>query len=106
MGSKADPPNMPKMSMSRARQVSFEDVAQLIPDAKTGVLDFIVTDDNAHLFVITKDASLHPALNTYTIKIERKSLAEKVERFRGRSSTSGSRRDMAGVNRRSPQQRR
>jgi hypothetical protein len=69
------------------------------------VLDFIVTDDNVHLFVITKDASLHPALNTYTIKIERKSLVEKVERFRG-ISTSGSRRDTAGVNRRSPQQRR
>jgi CHAT domain-containing protein len=66
------------------RPVSFGDVATLIPDTRTALLDFIVTDENAHLFVLTKDAPAQPTLNTYTVKIERKSLAEKVERFRRR----------------------
>jgi CHAT domain-containing protein len=66
------------------RPVSLGDVADLIPDTRTALLDFIVTDENAHLFVLTKDASTQPILNTYAVKIERKALAEKVERFRRR----------------------
>jgi CHAT domain-containing protein len=76
----------PKLKVQRGeiRPVSFDDVAGLIPDTKTALLDFIVTDENVHLFALTKDASAQPILNTYTIKIERKALAEKVERFRRR----------------------
>jgi CHAT domain-containing protein/TPR repeat protein len=66
------------------RPVSFDDVADLIPDTRTALLDFIVTDENTHLFVLTRDASARPILNTYTVKIERKALGEKVERFRRR----------------------
>jgi CHAT domain-containing protein len=76
----------PELRVQRGeiRPVSLDDVADLIPDTRTALLDFIVTDENAHLFVLTKDASAQPTLDTYTIKIERKSLAEKVERFRRR----------------------
>jgi CHAT domain-containing protein/Tfp pilus assembly protein PilF len=73
-----------KVHRGEIRPVSFDDAADLIPDSKTALLDFIVTDENVHLFVLTKDASAQPALNTYTVKIERKSLAEKVERYRRR----------------------
>jgi CHAT domain-containing protein len=73
-----------KVQRGEIRPVSFDDAADLIPDPKTALLDFIVTEENVHIFVLTKDASARPALNTYTIKIDRKSLAEKVERFRGR----------------------
>jgi CHAT domain-containing protein/tetratricopeptide (TPR) repeat protein len=73
-----------KVQRGEIRPVSFDDVSSLIPDTKTALLDFIVADENVHLFVLTKDASAQPALNTYTFKIDRKSLAEKVERFRGR----------------------
>jgi CHAT domain-containing protein len=66
------------------RPVSFGDVADLIPDTRTALLDFIVTDENVHLFVLNKDASTKPTLSTYTVKIDRKPLAEKVERFRRR----------------------
>jgi CHAT domain-containing protein len=76
----------PELRIQRGeiRPVSFDDSADLILDSKTAVLDFIVTDENVHLFVLTTDASAKPTLNTHTIKIERKSLAEKVERFRRR----------------------
>jgi CHAT domain-containing protein len=73
-----------KVQRGEIRPITLDDAARLIPDAKTALLDFIVTDENVHLFVLTKSASAQPALNTYTIKIERKSLAEKVERFHGR----------------------
>jgi CHAT domain-containing protein len=73
-----------KVHRGEVRPVSFDDAVTLIPDPKTVLLDFIVTDENVHLFVLTKDPSAQPILNTYTIKIERKALAEKVERYRGR----------------------
>jgi CHAT domain-containing protein/tetratricopeptide (TPR) repeat protein len=73
-----------KVQRGEIRPVSFDDAPALIPDSKTALLDFIVADENLHLFVLTKDASAQPNLNTYTIKIERKALAEKVERFRRR----------------------
>ncbi len=73
-----------KVQRGEIRPISFDDVAGLIPDSKAALLDFIVTDENVHLFLLTKDASAQPALNTYTIKIERKALAEKVDRFRRR----------------------
>jgi CHAT domain-containing protein len=76
----------PELKVQRGdiRPISLEDVADLIPNAKTALLDFIVTDENVHLFVLTRDASAEPTLITYTIKIDRKALAEKVERFRRR----------------------
>jgi CHAT domain-containing protein len=76
----------PELKVQRGdiRPVSFDDALQLIPDTKTALLDFIVTDENVHLLVLTKDASAQPALNSYTFKIERKALAEKVERYRRR----------------------
>jgi CHAT domain-containing protein len=73
-----------KVQRGEIRPVSFEDVTDLIPNSKTALLDFIVTDESLHLFVLTKDTKNKPTLNTYTIKVERKSLVEKVERFRRR----------------------
>jgi CHAT domain-containing protein/Flp pilus assembly protein TadD len=73
-----------KVQRGEIRPVSFDDAADLIPNSKTALLDFIVTDENVHLFVLTKEAFAQPTFNSYTLKIERKSLAEKVERYRGR----------------------
>ncbi len=73
-----------KVQRGEIRSVSFDDASGLIPDTKTALLDFIVTDENVHLFVLTKNASAQPILNNYIIKIERKSLVEKVERYRRR----------------------
>jgi CHAT domain-containing protein/Tfp pilus assembly protein PilF len=73
-----------KVQRGEIRPISLDDAAGLIPDTKTAVLDFIVTDESVHLFVLTKDSSAQPTLNTYTSKIERKALAEKVERYRRR----------------------
>jgi CHAT domain-containing protein len=73
-----------KVQRGEIRPVSFDDAVSLIPGLKAALLDFIVTNENVHLFVLTKDASTKPILNTYTIKIDRKLLAEKVERFRRR----------------------
>jgi CHAT domain-containing protein/TPR repeat protein len=73
-----------KVQRGEIRQISLNDTAQLIPDSRTVLLDFIVTDDRVHLFALTKEASSQPSLNSYIVRIERKSLAEMVERFRRR----------------------
>ncbi len=73
-----------KVQRGEIRPVTFDDAAGLIPDSQTAMMDFIVTDENVHLFVLSKDGAGKPILNTYTFKIERKSLAEKVERYRRR----------------------
>ncbi len=73
-----------KVQRGEIRPVSISDAGDLIPNSKTALLDFIVTNENVHLFVVTKDSSAQPILNTYTVKIERKLLTEKSERFRRR----------------------
>jgi CHAT domain-containing protein len=73
-----------KVQRGEIRPVSVDDAVGLIPDSKNALLDFIVSDENVQLFVLTKNGSAQPTLNSYTIKIERKALAEKVERFRRR----------------------
>src|SRR5262249_40059665 len=73
-----------KTRRGEIRPISFEDAAALIPNTRTALLDFIVTNENVWLFVLTKNASAKAALNTYQVKIKRESLAEKVERFRRR----------------------
>jgi CHAT domain-containing protein len=73
-----------KVKRGEIRQVSFNDVGSLIPDSKTAILDFIVTGENVHLFVLTKDQSSKLRFSTQSLKIKSKALAEMVERFRRR----------------------
>ncbi|HKX30670.1 MAG TPA: tetratricopeptide repeat protein [Blastocatellia bacterium] len=73
-----------KVQRNEIRPLSLDDAANLIPDARTALLEFIVTEENVYLFVLTKETSAPVTLMTYPIRIERQLLAEKVERFRRR----------------------
>ncbi|HKX30380.1 MAG TPA: CHAT domain-containing tetratricopeptide repeat protein [Blastocatellia bacterium] len=73
-----------KVQRGELRPISLDDAATLIPNQQTAILDFIVNDGHVQLFVLTRADSGPAALNTYTIEIQSKLLAEKVERFRGR----------------------
>lgn len=64
--------------------ISLDATADLVPNSKTAVLEFIVTDENVQLFVLTRESSAQVVLNTHTVKIKRQSLSEMVERFRRR----------------------
>ncbi|HKX33440.1 MAG TPA: tetratricopeptide repeat protein [Blastocatellia bacterium] len=73
-----------KIQRSEIRPASLEDAASLIPDPKTALLDFMVTDEKVHLFVLTGGTSGRAVLNTYPLQVERKTLAEQVGQFRSR----------------------
>jgi CHAT domain-containing protein len=62
----------------------LESAAALIPDSRTAILEYVVTDDQTFLFVLTKSADTKPKVEVkvYTIKIERSELSNLVENFR------------------------
>ncbi|HKX32670.1 MAG TPA: CHAT domain-containing protein [Blastocatellia bacterium] len=76
----------PELQVPRGeiRPVSLEEAAALLPDSHSALLDFVVTEERVHLFVLTKDNSEAVRLNAYSVRIQHKLLAEKVERFRRR----------------------
>ncbi|HKX29544.1 MAG TPA: CHAT domain-containing protein, partial [Blastocatellia bacterium] len=73
-----------KVQRGEMRPISLDDAAALIPNRRTAILDFVVTDAQVHLFVLTRDGSAPVTLKTYAVEIQSKVLAEKVERFRRR----------------------
>jgi CHAT domain-containing protein len=69
------------------QSITLKESAALIPDTKTALLEFVVTEDRTHLFVLTRDKSPGqemPDLRVYTLKIKRKDLADLARRFRKR----------------------
>jgi CHAT domain-containing protein/tetratricopeptide (TPR) repeat protein len=72
----------------QAQAVSVSETASLLPDSKTALLEFVVTNDKTHLFVLTKGAGgAIPHLTTYTVAVGEKGLAARVEAFRQQLAT-------------------
>lgn len=64
--------------------LTMDDVAALIPDARTALLEYVVTNERTFLFVLTR-ASIRPAkteVKVYSISAKRSDLANLVEDFR------------------------
>lgn len=69
---------------------STEQAAPLLSDSRTAILEYVVTDEQTFLFVLTKDSAsqFKVAVNGYVIKIKRDELSKLVEAFRNRLSTN------------------
>lgn len=69
---------------------STEQAAPLLSDRQTAILEYVVTDEQTFLFVLTKDSASQSrvAVNGYVIKIKRDELSKLVEAFRNRLSTN------------------
>ncbi|HTD23962.1 MAG TPA: CHAT domain-containing tetratricopeptide repeat protein [Terriglobales bacterium] len=80
----------PELQVARGdvKPVSLAQAAPLLPDAKTALLEFLVTADETYLFVLVKaaDAST-PQLTAYTLPIGEKELTTRVDRFRQQLAT-------------------
>jgi len=61
---------------------SRSDAATFLPDATSALLEYVVTDDAVHLFVLTHPAE--PDLRLFTLGVGRRDLAAQAEDFRGR----------------------
>lgn len=71
-----------KIQRGEMKPVFLEESAALLPDGKSALLEYVVADDKAFLFVITKDAAAKVSLKAYPIDVKQKDLAQKTENFR------------------------
>lgn len=65
-------------------QFEMKDAVALIPDARTALLEYVVTDEQTFLFVLTRSSTEQAKLNVriYSIGIKRRDLSHLVEDFR------------------------
>jgi CHAT domain-containing protein len=76
-----------KVQRGQTQTLSLIDAAALIPDDKTALLEFVVSEDQTFLFVLTKNKSVSPSaadLKVYRIYIKQKELAKLCQEFRQR----------------------
>ena len=71
-----------KAKRGEAKTLTLAEAADLLPDEKTALLEYLVTPEHSHLFVITKSKTGEPKLQTFPLAIKRDDLATKVEQFR------------------------
>jgi len=64
---------------------TLEELAALLPDARSALAQYVVTDDKTFLFVLTPSGAKTSKpidLNVFTLDVKRKDLAARVGRFR------------------------
>jgi CHAT domain-containing protein/Tfp pilus assembly protein PilF len=72
-----------KIQRGQAQTITLSEAAAIIPDAKTALLEFVVSADQTYLFALSKSASQStPDLNVYKIDIKQKELAKLCSEFR------------------------
>lgn len=72
-----------KVKRGEAPILKAEELATLLPDSKTALLEYVVGDKHTYLFVATSStAGRQPDVRLYTIPVERLELAKQVDSFR------------------------
>ncbi len=72
-----------KVHRGEAPVIKTEELAALLPDAASALLEYVVTDNQTHLFVITKMAGKTDAeVKVYTLPIKRPELTGQIEALR------------------------
>ena len=74
-----------KVQRGEVKPLSMSEAQSLLPDDKTALLEFAVTEDKTLLFVLTKVAnasSTTPDLKVFSIPIKAKDLTDRAEKFR------------------------
>ena len=74
-----------KVNRGEASIINAEELAALLPDATSALLEYVVTDNTTYLFVVTKSQGRAEAeTNVFTIPIKRTDLAKQIEGVRRR----------------------
>jgi CHAT domain-containing protein/Tfp pilus assembly protein PilF len=73
-----------KVHRGQTRLLKPEEAAELLPNGKAALLEFLVTEEKTFLFVATQKPAEHRAvdLQAYTIAVKRSDLVTRVEQFR------------------------
>ncbi|HEU4769335.1 MAG TPA: CHAT domain-containing protein, partial [Pyrinomonadaceae bacterium] len=75
-----------KTQRGEAPIINAQELAELLPDASSVLLEYVVTDDETYLFSITKIAG-KAEIHAYTLPINRVDLAIQIEAFRKQLAT-------------------
>ncbi len=75
-----------KTQRGEAPIINANELAELLPDASSVLLEYVVTDEQIYLFAITKPAE-KAEIQVYTLPIKRAELAQQVESFRKQLAT-------------------
>lgn len=70
-----------KLQRGEAPVVKNEELAALLPDASSALLEYVVGEDKTYLFVVTK-ATQDVDVRVYTLPVKRDELARQAEAFR------------------------
>ena len=77
-----------KTHRGEAPIINADELARLLPDASSVLLEYVVTDENTYLFAITKPGQNAAAeIQVYTLPIKRAELAKQIESFRKQLAT-------------------
>ncbi|MDQ3256133.1 MAG: tetratricopeptide repeat protein, partial [Acidobacteriota bacterium] len=74
-----------KVRRGEVQPVSLDETAALLPDARSALVQYVVTDDKTFLFALTQDGNKTSKpidLKVYTLDVKRKDLAARVAHFR------------------------
>ena len=73
----------PKLKVQRGEApiVKTDELATLLPDASSALLEYVVGDDKTYLFIVTKGTK-EADVRVYTLPIKREALAKQTEAFR------------------------
>ena len=75
-----------KTHRGEAPIINAQELAALLPNASTVLLEYVVTDEQTYLFAITKHAE-KAEVQVYTLPIKRVELAKQIESFRHQLAT-------------------
>ncbi|HEY0762642.1 MAG TPA: CHAT domain-containing tetratricopeptide repeat protein [Pyrinomonadaceae bacterium] len=68
--------------------INTQELAELLPDASSALLEYVVTNENTYLFAITRPSErADPQIQVYTLPIKRTELAKQIESFRQQLAT-------------------
>jgi len=70
-----------KVQRGQAPIIRMEELNALLPDASSALLEYVVGDDETHLFVVTK-GNKDADVRAYTLPVKRSELAKQTEAFR------------------------
>lgn len=81
----------PELKIQRGdlKTVSAEESGELLSDANSAIVEFVVADEKAFVFVITKDAANRVSLKLFTVEVKDVELEKRVEAFGSKLASGG-----------------
>ena len=72
-----------KVQRGETTPITLAEASEMLPDATTALLEFVVAEDKSYLILVTKDSkNSQPQITPYRLNITAKQLSEEVSEFR------------------------